>query len=309
MVDPVVKQSHSKKYQYLRCFYTEGKNINFAPSYFCSFTLTNPTTQQDNRYLLKMTNIKLQVLCLFMLTIGISINNTKCVTQGYCHRQIFLTNHMISILNDDEKYELVTHLITKYEYDGIAEFIYPSGDEISSGLLANASMYSKMYYNERAIQRKLRQILVLRSQRSPHFTGLQSLPRFTGEVPYDSERAIRRNHLNSTFRYILNDRLNDRMCVENNIKCVLVGLIKFTLNYQLKNKAECNDNGTCIIIPLVWLRDSGNAVRDLPPVELFRDVYDTTQGYKTLFQSEQGELIPWESKTQEVPGAGPSNEE
>ncbi|XP_050442945.1 uncharacterized protein LOC126847024 isoform X6 [Adelges cooleyi] len=196
-----------------------------------------------------MTNNKLHVFCLFVLTICIVINNTICAkTEEDC-----------------------IHLISRNK--GLIGIIHPPDIELLGVLNENDVLNYE----------------------------------FPPDKTYAIEIKARRNIFNSTFRYVLHDRLKDaQMCVnDEGKKCLLVGLIKRTLNYRLINKQECTDDGNCVVTShqfltnLSGLPDRRMLYMEPPAVEIYRDQLDTNGScYKTLFSGPDGVLIPWTDNTQ-----------
>ncbi|XP_050441796.1 uncharacterized protein LOC126846444 isoform X2 [Adelges cooleyi] len=253
---------------------------------------------------------KLQWLCLFVLTICVVISDIKCLTRKECRQYILRTNHMISLLNDEGIMEFINPPDNAYleEVDAserIAGFIFPPGtEELIRRVNENDPIYRTIYNNERAIQRELVRIL-----------GFER-PRFTGSSSYNTAVMKRRYLLNSTFHYILNDRLkNVKMCANNeSMKCALVGLIKRTLNYPLKNKYECTDNGNCVITVREFISGPGRSMRFKIPIreKTYRDHFDTNQTcYKTLFLDPSSRVLKdWDnSRIEEIVESPPSDEE
>ncbi|XP_050442941.1 uncharacterized protein LOC126847024 isoform X2 [Adelges cooleyi] len=229
-----------------------------------------------------MTNNKLHVFCLFVLTICIVINNTICAkTEEDCIHLISRNSYRFFKLNDE----------------GLIGIIHPPDIELLGVLNENelASEYQKIYDREMTIRAELIRISnVLNYEFPPDKT-------------YAIEIKARRNIFNSTFRYVLHDRLKDaQMCVnDEGKKCLLVGLIKRTLNYRLINKQECTDDGNCVVTShqfltnLSGLPDRRMLYMEPPAVEIYRDQLDTNGScYKTLFSGPDGVLIPWTDNTQ-----------
>ncbi|XP_050433434.1 uncharacterized protein LOC126841156 [Adelges cooleyi] len=237
-----------------------------------------------------MTNNKLPVLCLFVSTICIVMNDIKCVTREDCAERVFRTNHLISILNNDQKHELVKYLIDELEYEEIMEFIHPPNTELLPGRDVDDSIYSIIIENEIKIQQKLMRIIG-----SDQFNYNFNVP-----GSYDTEITTRRRHLSLAFLNILTENMkNVQMCVNNEkYKCVLVGLISRTADYRLRNKPVCNDSGTCIVTSTEWITEPNVLFDDLTPVKKsYRDrLYDTSQGYyETLLYDEERQRfhVPW----------------
>ncbi|XP_050442944.1 uncharacterized protein LOC126847024 isoform X5 [Adelges cooleyi] len=205
-----------------------------------------------------MTNNKLHVFCLFVLTICIVINNTICAkTEEDCIHLISRNSYRFFKLNDE----------------GLIGIIHPPDIELLGVLNENDVLNYE----------------------------------FPPDKTYAIEIKARRNIFNSTFRYVLHDRLKDaQMCVnDEGKKCLLVGLIKRTLNYRLINKQECTDDGNCVVTShqfltnLSGLPDRRMLYMEPPAVEIYRDQLDTNGScYKTLFSGPDGVLIPWTDNTQ-----------
>ncbi|XP_050441254.1 uncharacterized protein LOC126846123 [Adelges cooleyi] len=277
---------------------------------------------------MKMTNNKLQVLYLFVFTtICIVINYIECVPREACRKQIFKTNHMISLLDDDQKYDLIEYLLRVFKYDGMAEFLYPPDSRFMTGRRARdlALMYHRIYRNERAIQLKLVQILdnlmrdlddgqkyqLIEGLIKENNYGAEQTVHFGERGSWKSEVKERRNILNKAYNDFLDETLKGyRMCEnDDGKKCILVGLIKRTLNYQLTNEAECN-GGSCIITSTEWITEPGVLSRIPPVIETYQDKYfPNVQRHVTLFLRKQGELVYWDSETQDDSGEDPSDQE
>ncbi|XP_050442942.1 uncharacterized protein LOC126847024 isoform X3 [Adelges cooleyi] len=221
-----------------------------------------------------MTNNKLHVFCLFVLTICIVINNTICAkTEEDCIHLISRNSYRFFKLNDDQKIDLLEYLLPTFGYEGLIGIIHPPDIELLGVLNENDVLNYE----------------------------------FPPDKTYAIEIKARRNIFNSTFRYVLHDRLKDaQMCVnDEGKKCLLVGLIKRTLNYRLINKQECTDDGNCVVTShqfltnLSGLPDRRMLYMEPPAVEIYRDQLDTNGScYKTLFSGPDGVLIPWTDNTQ-----------
>ncbi|XP_050442488.1 uncharacterized protein LOC126846746 isoform X2 [Adelges cooleyi] len=236
-----------------------------------------------------MTNKNLHVLCLFVITMGTFINGIKCVTREDCRTEIFRTNHMIARLTDSNAYSLIINTIKEFLYDGIIEFLFPPDSLLLIGKDENDSIYSTIKQNELAIQRKISEI----TEATPRIN-------LVGVTSYDDEVELRGEILNKKFRMALGEkRKRIKMCANGErFKCVLVGLIKRTVEFRIKNQPKCNDNndGTCCITPTEWILTPG--VLDQPPIppkEFYRDrlCVASSPYYETMLFDQARGLVEW----------------
>ncbi|XP_050441386.1 uncharacterized protein LOC126846187 [Adelges cooleyi] len=257
-----------------------------------------------------MTIHELQVLCLIMLlfayvTICIDLNDAKRITRKECRAEIYYTNSLIVRLEEDQKYQLVRFLVNEHESVGMVDYIFPPGNYLLRNFHADDAIYGTIYENEKRIQKML--TYILDPDQAVHLGG---------ECSYGTEVELRSYHLNAIFRHTLNVRLKtEQMCVNGqSMKCVLVGLIKRTLKYKLRNKAQCENDGSCTITSVDWTTVP-ISFDDLPQTkETYRDVlYDDKFGYyQTLFQASPNRpesLVGWYSVSPKVVKSGPSAEE
>ncbi|XP_050427311.1 uncharacterized protein LOC126837449 [Adelges cooleyi] len=259
-----------------------------------------------------MTSNKLQVLCLFVLTICIAIiNNTKCdsaedcrdeIRTTTCRNQICKTNHMISILNNDQKYILVEHLMHELKrYDKISTLLYPPVAELLSSR-GRARAFSLRYNIERGIQHAMSDIIVaeLLSNRGRaraldsiitnerilqdaliFIIGSETTIDLDNTDSYDSAVENRNNILKKLFQDVLKNIMkNVQMCTgKERTKCLLVGLIKRADNPQFVYTQGCNDHLVCVITKVREITVGGVSRIATQEVEYHQDRrLDTSQG-------------------------------
>ncbi|XP_050432777.1 uncharacterized protein LOC126840847 isoform X6 [Adelges cooleyi] len=224
-----------------------------------------------------MTNNKLQVFCLIVLTICTVINEIKCITKKEeCRRQISLNNHLISRLNIQQKYNLIVMVVNNFEYEGVGKFLNPPGE-----------VYITTYAEEQSFEEELLKIL-----------NIQRPDDFTSRGTYDTAVRNRRHILNLAYLSIINEKLKDQRMCENHerIKCMLIGLISHK-KYQSKNKQGCIGDNICVIttteLSKQWYSDMHDVTQKM---EKYRDHYDSNdKRFKIFFKDPVRGYIEWDS--------------
>ncbi|XP_050419851.1 uncharacterized protein LOC126832873 isoform X2 [Adelges cooleyi] len=224
-----------------------------------------------------MTNNKLQVFCLIVLTICTVINEIKCITKKEeCTEEIFLNNYLISRLNIQQKYDLVVMVVDEYKYEDVGKFLNPP-----------ALIYSEICKKERSFQGELLKII-----------NIQRPDDFTSRGTYDTAVRNRRHILNLAYLSIINEKLkNQRMCENHErIKCMLIGLIKHK-KYQSKNKQGCTGHNICVITTTKLTKQPDSNVHDIKNIEeKYRDQFDHIQKlFKTFVKDPVRGYIEWDS--------------
>ncbi|XP_050432770.1 uncharacterized protein LOC126840847 isoform X1 [Adelges cooleyi] len=236
-----------------------------------------------------MTNNKLQVFCLIVLTICTVINEIKCITKKEeCRRQISLNNHLISRLNIQQKYNLIVMVVNNFEYEGVGKFLNPpDNDYLCHDVDENGEVYITTYAEEQSFEEELLKIL-----------NIQRPDDFTSRGTYDTAVRNRRHILNLAYLSIINEKLKDQRMCENHerIKCMLIGLISHK-KYQSKNKQGCIGDNICVIttteLSKQWYSDMHDVTQKM---EKYRDHYDSNdKRFKIFFKDPVRGYIEWDS--------------